>query len=391
MMDHCRTLLRQWGGGTVVLSPRDLSDDQLRRLSTQINDISNAHVLLDPQFYLPHADHERLRSHNYWPRNYQTGNFWSGEGVRTLIATIAQLNEDLKTAQLVLPGVLAQSIDESWLAMQAEAINAAATLNVQRDIIATVALSGNALRNPDQVAELIEASEDWEVSGIYLVCEHPSGGYFVEEPLWLAHVMDIIASFRLRGQSVILGYSNQQLLITACAKVNAIASGTWMNVRAFPQEKFRTSYEEEIRQRAIWYYCPHALSEFKIPFLDVAYSQRMLDLLRPRIDAGDPSANMLFGGVLPSSIGFTEQSSFRHYLSSLRLQTLQAAAQSFDETMERYDRMLNEASDTLARLRRAGVLGQGRDFGEIVDVNRAALEVFRNTRGPVLRRRWSEI
>jgi hypothetical protein len=391
MMDHCRTLLTQWGGGTAILSPRDLNDDQLHRLAHQINEITNARVLLDPQFYLPNADHERLRSHRYWPHDYQTGTFWGGGGIQQLVANVAQLNAELQSDQMLLPGMLAHAIDETWLATQSEAINAAQQLNTTQFLIATVALSGDALRNPDQVAELIEASEDWDIDGVYLVCEHPSAGYFVEEPLWLAHVMDIIAAFRLRGKSVILGYSNQQLLIAACAKVDAISSGTWMNVRAFPQAKFRTSYEEEIRQRAIWYYCPHAMSEFKIPFLDVAYSQRMLEVLRPRMESSDASAALLFSGVLPSSIGFTEQASFRHYLSCLRAQVSRCSGASFDETVEIHERLLDEAADTLARLRRAGVLGQVRDFGQIVDVNRAALELFRSTRGPMMRRRWDAI
>src|SRR5215217_5776435 len=67
MMQHCRHLIADWGGGTVVLSPRDMSDRQLRTLSSEITDLPGGRVLLDPQFYLPHADHERLRSHDYWP------------------------------------------------------------------------------------------------------------------------------------------------------------------------------------------------------------------------------------------------------------------------------------------------------------------------------------
>jgi hypothetical protein len=38
-----------------------------------------------------------------------------------------------------------------------------------------------------------------------------------------------------------------------------------------------------------------------------------------------------------------------------------------------------------------GVRGQLRDFAEIVDVNRAALQLFKVTRGPTLRRAWSRL
>src|SRR5689334_11376800 len=73
MMDHCRSLLSAWGGGTVILSPRDLRHEQLVRLASEIIDTPNGAVLVDPQFYLPHADHERLVAHAYWPKDYDSG------------------------------------------------------------------------------------------------------------------------------------------------------------------------------------------------------------------------------------------------------------------------------------------------------------------------------
>jgi hypothetical protein len=81
MMEHCRVLVERWGGGTVILSPRDLEDDQLSRMSTAIRALPGGSVLLDPQFYLPHADHERLCGHEYWPDDYETGVFWQGPGL----------------------------------------------------------------------------------------------------------------------------------------------------------------------------------------------------------------------------------------------------------------------------------------------------------------------
>lgn len=72
MMDHCRVLLSSWGGGTAILSPRDLTDDQLRRLGADLAAVPGANTLLDPQFYLPHSDHKKLCEHDYWPKDYET-------------------------------------------------------------------------------------------------------------------------------------------------------------------------------------------------------------------------------------------------------------------------------------------------------------------------------
>jgi hypothetical protein len=181
------------------------------------------------------------------------------------------------------------------------------------------------------------------------------------------------------------------MLTAACAKVDAICSGTWMNVRSFPPDKFRVSYDEEIRQRTTWYYSPQSLSEYTIPFLDIARRQRVLELLAPPAELDSPYASILFGGQQPSSVGFTEQTAFRHYLHCLRGQCAAASLNTYDDTVAAHESLLNDAQTLLATLHAAGIKGQLRDFREIIDVNRAALSVLTATRAPILRRRWSDI
>jgi hypothetical protein len=181
------------------------------------------------------------------------------------------------------------------------------------------------------------------------------------------------------------------MLIAALAKVNAIASGTWMNVRSFPPDKFKAPYEEEIKQRATWYYCAQALSEYKIPFLDIAKRQKVLSLMAPPAELDGGFVAALFSGVQPSSVPFSEQAAFRHYLHCLRGQCASATGTSFDATVANQEQLLNDAEGLLQRLVPSGIRGQLRDFGEIIDVNRAALELFKTLRGAVLRRRWSTL
>lgn len=89
-------------------------------------------------------------------------------------------------------------------------------------------------RTQTHVALLLEKAEAWKARSYYIVCEHPNGQYLVEDPNWVANVLDISAGLRLIGSEVILGYCTHQMLVAGAAKVNAIASGTWMNVRSFP-------------------------------------------------------------------------------------------------------------------------------------------------------------
>jgi hypothetical protein len=392
MMEHCRTLLTQWQGGTVILSPRDLTDEQLGRFSASLHEIGGTGLLLDPQFYLPHADHERLCSHHYWPTEYQTGIFWQGPALQTLLERLRDLNRRLDTSYFVLPGMLATQVDEDWLGVQQSTLEEASALKTGQPLMMTIALSADASRNPDQIANLLERAERWRPDSFYVVIEHPNGQYLVDDPNWLANVIDLAAGLRLmRRCPVVLGYCNHQMLIAALAKTTAIASGTWMNVRSFPPEKFVTDYEEEMKQRATWYYCPQALSEYKIPFLDIAARLRLLDRMAPPADLDGGYSTPLFSGAQPSSVGFTEQSAFRHYLYALRQQVLRVPQTTFDEAVDGHRRTLDDAETTLRVLGSAGIRGQQRDFTTMLDVNRAALELFISLRGPMLRREWGNI
>lgn len=391
MMEHCRHLLAEWGGGTVILSPRDLSNDQLERLSNDIHGISNTEVLLDPQFYLPHADHERLCAHSYWPSDYDTGMFWQGQALTRLLTELNSLNSTLGCSELILPGILADAVDDDWVETQQSILEEASARVSNIPIVMTIALSADAVRNADQVGLLIDQSASWRPRGYYLVFEHPLGSYLVDDPIWLANALDIAASLRMRGHKIIMGYCNHQMLIAAVTKANAIASGTWMNVRSFPPDKFRVAYDDEIKQRSTWYYCPHALSEYKLPFLDVAHMMGMLDQMQPDDALDGGYASRLFSGPRPSTIGLTEQSAFRHYLHALRAQVLASEQSSFDDTLEAHRALLRTAETILAALRGRGISGQLRDFSQLVDVNSAALTVFDQQRGTTLRRKWTSL
>lgn len=391
MMQHCRHLISSWGGGTVVLSPRDMSDIQLRTLSSEITRLTGGRTLLDPQFYLPHADHERLRSHQYWPSDYETGTFFQGRPLRDLLRRLIELNEAVGASKLILPGLLATTIDDAWLQTQRAMIEAAQELASNLPMIMTIALDADTTRNQDHIASLLEFAPDWGAHGFYIVCEHPNGDYLVRDPNWLANVLDLVSGLRLSGAEVILGYCNHQMLSASVARANAICSGTWMNVRSFPPDKFRSTYEEEIRQRATWYYCPQALSEYKIPFLDVAQRQQLLARMAPPPELDGGYTHRLFEGPQPTTVGFSEQIAFRHYLHALRGQIRALEHASYDEARASQEDLLDEAENLLATLSRAGVRGQQRDFSEAIDVNRAAFALLDSIRGPILRRRWSTL
>jgi hypothetical protein len=391
MMEHSLHLLSSWGGGTVILSPRDLEPVQVQSFGSKVLKLKNGHILFDPQFYLPHADHARLTKHDYWPQQYDTGIFWSGSGLEDLITKLANLNRTIGCRRFILPGLLAETINDDWLNQQQAVLDTAAKIASGFPLLVTLALSADAVRNQDQIHELLDTAADWNSEGFYVVCEHPNGKYLVDDPSWITNVLDLLSGLRLRGKEVILGYCTHQFLIASLSKASAIASGTWMNLRSFPPEKFSAAYNEDIKQKAVWYYCPQALSEYKIPSLDLAYSQGLLAAMAPPPNLGSNYAMGLFGGTQPTTVGLDEPNAFRHYLQSFHSQVGMLTSPSFDEAVAAEEQRLDTARQLLNQLQRAGVLGQLRDFSPILDSNLAAIRAHFNTRGHQMRRHWNSL
>jgi hypothetical protein len=111
--------------------------------------------------------------------------------------------------------------------------------------------------------------------------EHPNGDCIVQDPVWLANALELAAGLRFLGKTVVVGYAIHELLCLGAAWVNAIASGTWKNVRAFSPDRFLAADEERIERKAVWYYAPASLSEHKPAFLDMAQQRGVLASMAP--------------------------------------------------------------------------------------------------------------
>lgn len=391
MMKLSLQLIETWGGGTVILSPRDLGDNQLLSFSKDLRKVGGK-VLLDPQFYLPRSDYPRLCAHEYWPKDYESNDFWTGPGLKRFLTQVFAFNRELGCQTILVPSPLAATVDDDWLWRQNELIKTAHLLNVgDFRIFATVALSAEAASDEEQIDDLLDAAGKWGVDGVYLVCEHPNGDYLVSEPIWLANTMGLTAGLRLSGMQVIVGYCQHQMLIAASAAATAIASGTWLNVRSFPPEKFQVPEEDETSRRKPWYYCPPALSEFKITTLDIAARLGVRSDLETPASFGSIYADRLFSSPQPSTAEFGITEAFTHYLQCLHSQVSNARLPSYQATFDAHKNALAQAEGILKRLHARGVSGASRDFGDIVEINQGALSILESECGPLLRRHWDSL
>ena len=389
MMGLSKDLIKSWNGGTVILSPRDLTKQQFDKFSNDVN-LLNGKVVVDPQFYMPHANHDRLTSHSFWPNDYNTALFDPNEISRMLSVLKEEYNDPYDTPFFIVPSAYASEINEDWYEYNNLIIEEAQRLGISQPIYSTLCLSHEALRSEDQVHDCLEYLETWETDGCYVVVEPPNHNYLVEDPVWLVNLLDLCTGLKRLGKKVLLGYANHQLLCLSLAKIDAIASGTWLNVRSFNKGKFNVA-PDSISRRSSWYYSPQALSEYQIAFLDIAKKLGVLNELKTDPSYGSIHSDQLFSGTEPSSVNYREPDAFKHYLKCLKSQVESSVKATYEDTKETLEIQLRTAEMLTTNLNQRGVTGRVRDFSNVVDINIAAINAYHQIRGVLQAHEWSTI
>ena len=384
MQGIARELCREWGDATVIVSPRNIIPDKLAAFSQSVKKANGA-VLFDPQFYTPRKHHKILSLYDYWPTTGITQ--IEGGACASLIGKLAAINERMGTREFILPATLISKPDELWDKFQSSTA-VQARKATHDDLLHTIALGKDVLLDSTLVEMIVQFAGGWDVDGIYLVCEHPERRYLVDQPLWLANMLALVAGIKRLGKRVVVGYASHQLLCLSMTKCDAIAAGNFLNVRWFQPKHFETQDNDEISRRARWFYCPQTLSEYKVSFLDVAKELEKLSWLQPPPDMANRYSGMLFGGALPSSVNYTETDSHCHYLASLRAQCRAATKTTYQETKAYHWLAFETAERLWDGLRKVGIRGQDRDFGEFIDVNRAAISLLDKNFGFALSQEW---
>jgi len=197
MISMSKDLLTEWRGGGVILSPRDLKPPQLERVAEDARQ-AGAEPLLDPQCYVRTSDHNKLTAHAYFEcyQQYQTTDFLSGNGASSLLAELAELSTKIGIHRHILPGLYAEEINDDWFTFHTNIIAAAPKHFGNDPLLATVALASDALKSEETIEQIVEAVSEWDVQGVYLVAETPTG-YLADDPLWLTNLMVLSSGIKL--------------------------------------------------------------------------------------------------------------------------------------------------------------------------------------------------
>lgn len=386
MIKMTEELLKDWNGGNVILNPRVLTKEQLINSSENFKKYG-ANILFDPHCYVPRSDKPILNSQEYWFKdNYTTNAYTDSEKIKNNIKILKKYNDEIHTDAYIFPSMICSKADDIWFEIQNNWINVCNEIMCDKKRYATLCISSKILQDEIQLEKIISEVEKWDVDGFYIIPEHPKGEYLVEEPLWLINLLNLCAILKLREKEIIVSYATHQLYILSVANIDGLATGNYMNVREFDSSNMFNS--DEAKRKSVWYYCPNSLSEYKKPFLDIAFNNKQLSLLKPNNLEEQKYSSVLFEGAQPSNTKFNDTLSFKHYINCFKYQVQNLKRDNYEETYAMQEMILNKAEQYANKLRENGIRGQKRDFYEIIDVNRAALTVFNSQMGFNMKMEW---
>lgn len=384
-------LSRDWGGVTTILSPRDISPKQLEIWNKEFKK-ANVKTLFDPQCYYPKCNHKGLVQYNYWDPSFATKMMSNTSFEEELIKSILEYNYIAETCEFIIPSnmlIYDEKWYDRWRKSTERLANASRKIVKDRKIILTLSIPDSVLlQKEDEIEKIIEATEKLDVDGYYIIAHPPQDAYLVDTPMWLVNLIQLCAGLKLQDRKVIMGYGNHQLLCLTATGIDAMATGTYLNVR-----RFTNKFEEDdsIMRKSVWYYYPTALSEYKMGFLDTAYNNGVLQQMKPTKEMDNGYVDLIFSDVLPSTTAFKEPMAFKHYLNCVKVQMRLLMKKTYTDTMIANEVLLENALRRIEYMEKNGVYAQARSFKDMVDVNRSALQRLNKNRGFQLQQEWRNI
>lgn len=381
-------LIKKWNKGTLILSPVNIAPDKILGYSERVRNVGG-NILFDPQMFYPKEGHIKLQKYDYWPTD--NASIGTEQTIKSIVRELVKINVSLCTEKIILPSIEMNDIKLKYgydfICSCTEYVRQTSS----KEILATICLYPEMIRSQETLEIIIENLKTLPVNGFYIVPHPPNGEYIVSDYLWMMGMLKLVTCLKLHKKYVIVGYSNHQALIYATSKVDAIASGTFMNTRSFNPAKFKSPKDDDIKQKSKWYYSPAAMCEYKAALLDVAKQRDFLDMFMPQGNFSNPYSEMLFKGAMPSSTNYNESNSFKHYLWCLNEQCSMLPTESYKKCYDAYNFMLDSAEHQSEEFKKKGIRGQNRDFTPALEVNRMAVVSVEEDYGLRLQLDWDYV
>lgn len=381
-------LIEHWKSGTVIISPVNITQDKLKGFSDKIHSVGGD-VLFDPQMFYPKEGHTKLQAYDYWPA--KDVSITSNQEHINICRELLRINNSIDSKYILLPGIeMREDKFDYGINLIKNSLEYFKN-KTEKPLFATLCLYPETIRNSASIEVLVELLKNINVDGYYIVPHSSNNEYIVSDVSWSIGILKLSTCLKLLSKKVIVGYSNHQGLVYSLANVDAIASGTYMNTRSFVPAKFKSPKDDDVKHKSTWYYLPTAFTEYKAALLDVAMQRGYLSDFHLQGDFVNPYSEMLFKGATPSSTNYKETNSFKHYLHCLRVQCKTLTLDTYKETFDTYEFLLNNAENQIKNIKSHGMSGQNRDFSPGIEANRIAMCANDEDYGFRLQLDWNNI
>lgn len=387
MQSLTEKLIKDWHGGTVILSPVNIPKGRLYSYAKRVHNIGGS-VLFDPQLFYPKDGHTKLKEYDYWP--LEGVSISESDTNKKICNELLRINNNINSSAIILPSIEIKEDKFAYSINHMENYAKFFSSKSDKPLYATICLYSETIRNNQAIEFLVEYLRTLPVDGFYIIPQPANGEYIVSDPLWVVGMLKLITCLKLSKKFVITGYTNHQGLLYSIAGADVIASGNFMNTRSFNPSKFK-SHKDDIKQKSTWYYLPSAFCEYKAALLDIAQSRGFLDLFQTNGNFNNEYSSMLFKGARPSSTNYDERNSFLHYLHCLKTQCELLTKKTYMDTYCTYEFLLSSAEKKMKDIKKFGMTGQNRDFSPAIETNRIAMCANNQDYGLKLRLDWNEI
>jgi len=203
-------------------------------------------VLVDPQAYIYSTRPKgtlRFHSRNGVDLSKMS---WAGSATSVLadISKVEELGLRLGlSAKLIAPSPYHASFGDYWMPTALQYARTAASEWHSRDVLATIAISQDALADWAVVEEWLDAATTLDVFGFYLVVSRSDTSYppVAWNPRLLANLLRVIHTLSVvNGFEVIWGYSDIDGLLGLAAGANGMAAGWSYSLRQFSIDRYNT-------------------------------------------------------------------------------------------------------------------------------------------------------
>ena len=200
-------LSKKWHGTSVILSPRDMTPNQLTKWS---KDFEKAGVdcYFDPQCYCPQGRQKSLAQYAYWDCDLNTHLQSDSTKIDEQIKNIKMYNDIAKTKAYIVPSIL-NNYDSDWadqfINQSKRFIDSAHKVMIDKPIYTTLTLPKAFLIQHELTIEpVLQEFLEMDVTGYYVIAEALDRKYLIDNPMWLSNVFHICATLKIAGTKLFM-------------------------------------------------------------------------------------------------------------------------------------------------------------------------------------------